>query len=109
RIHTFIATSDIHLKHKLRMSREQVVEKVRDCVAFARTFVDDVEFSCEDATRSDREFMVDVFNAAVESGATTLNIPDTVGYTTPFEYYDLIQYLKENIVRSDEVILSVHC
>lgn len=109
RIHTFIATSDIHLKYKLRMTREQVLEKVKDSVSFARTFVDDVEFSCEDATRSDRAFMVEVFNAAVEAGATTLNIPDTVGYTTPFEYYDLIQYLDENIVKPDNVILSVHC
>jgi 2-isopropylmalate synthase len=109
RIHTFIATSDIHLKHKLRMTREQVLEKVRDSVSYARTFVEDVEFSCEDATRSDREFMVEVFNAAVEAGATTLNIPDTVGYTTPFEYFELITYLKEHITRSDEVILSVHC
>ncbi|HWV23752.1 MAG TPA: 2-isopropylmalate synthase, partial [Thermomicrobiales bacterium] len=67
RIHTFIATSDIHLEHKLRMTREQVVERVRDCVAYAKSFVDDVEFSCEDATRSDREFMVEVFNTAVES------------------------------------------
>ena len=109
RIHTFIATSDIHLKHKLRMTREQVLDRVRDSVSFARSFVEDVEFSCEDATRSDREFMAQVFNVAVEAGATTLNIPDTVGYTTPFEYYELISYLKENIVRSDEVILSVHC
>lgn len=109
RIHTFIATSDIHLKYKLRMTREQVLERVRDSVAFARGFVDDVEFSCEDATRSDREFMVEVFNAAVDAGATTLNIPDTVGYTTPFEYYDLIRYLDERIVKPDNVILSVHC
>jgi len=109
RIHTFIATSDIHLKHKLRMTREQVLERVRDSVAFARSFVEDVEFSCEDATRSDWDFMVQVFNAAVEAGATTLNIPDTVGYTTPVEYTELIEYLKANIHRSDEVILSVHC
>jgi 2-isopropylmalate synthase len=109
RIHTFIATSDIHLKYKLRMTREQVLEKVRDAVSFARTFVEDVEFSCEDATRSDREFMVEVFNVAVEAGATTLNIPDTVGYTTPFEYYDLVQYLDANIEKPDNVVLSVHC
>jgi 2-isopropylmalate synthase len=109
RIHTFIATSDIHLKYKLRMTREQVLEKVRDSVSYARSFVEDVEFSCEDATRSDREFMVQVFNVAVEAGATTLNIPDTVGYTTPFEYYDLIRYLDENVRKPDNVILSVHC
>lgn len=109
RIHTFIATSDIHLEHKLRMTREQVLEKVRDAVSYARSFVEDVEFSCEDATRSDKEFMAEVFNVAVEAGATTLNIPDTVGYTTPFEYFELITYLKEHITRSEEVILSVHC
>jgi 2-isopropylmalate synthase len=109
RIHTFIATSDIHLKHKLRMTREQVLEKVRDSVAYARSFVEDVEFSCEDATRSDWEFMVEVFNAAVEAGATTLNIPDTVGYTTPFEYFELIQYLDRHIVKDGNVTLSVHC
>jgi len=109
RIHTFIATSDIHLKHKLRMTREQVLEKVRDSVTYARSFVEDVEFSCEDATRSDRAFMAEVFSVAVEAGATTLNIPDTVGYTTPFEYFNLITYLKENIRGSENVILSVHC
>lgn len=109
RIHTFIATSDIHLKHKLRMTREQVLERVREAVTLARSFVDDVEFSCEDATRSDRGFLVQVFNTAVECGATTLNIPDTVGYTTPPEFDALIRYLDEHIVRGPEVILSVHC
>lgn len=109
RIHTFIATSDIHLKHKLRMNREQVLERVRDSVAYARSFVEDVEFSCEDATRSDWDFMVEVFTAAVEAGATTLNIPDTVGYTTPFEYHKLITYMKEHIPGSENVIFSVHC
>lgn len=109
RIHTFIATSDIHLKHKLRMSREEVIERVRESVTLAKTYVDDVEFSCEDATRSDRDFMVEVFSVAVECGATTLNIPDTVGYTTPFEYYDLITYMKENIRGVENAILSVHC
>ena len=109
RIHTFIATSDIHLKHKLRMSREEVIERVREAVTLAKTYVDDVEFSCEDATRSDRDFMVEVFSVAVECGATTLNIPDTVGYTTPFEYHELITYLKENIRGAENVILSVHC
>ena len=109
RIHTFIATSDIHLKHKLRMTREEVLQRVRESVTLAKSFVDDVEFSCEDATRSDRDFMVEVFSAAVECGATTLNIPDTVGYTTPFEYYDLINYMKANIRGVENVILSVHC
>lgn len=109
RIHTFIATSDIHLQHKLKMSREEVISRVREAVTLAKSFVDDVEFSCEDATRSDREFMVEVFSVAVECGATTLNIPDTVGYTTPFEYFQLITYLKENIRGVENVVLSVHC
>ncbi len=109
RIHTFIATSDIHLKYKLRMTREQVIERVREAVTLARSYVEDVEFSCEDATRSDREYMAEVFSVAVECGATTLNVPDTVGYTTPFEYYELISYLKENVRGAENVIFSVHC
>lgn len=109
RIHTFIATSDIHLKYKLRMTREQVIERVRESVTLAKSFVDDVEFSCEDATRSDREFMAEVFSVAVECGATTLNIPDTNGYTTPIEYIELISWLKDNIRMGDDVVLSVHC
>ena len=83
RIHTFIATSDIHLQHKLRMSREQVLAEVDRSVRQAKSLVDDVEFSAEDATRSDPDYLVQVFTAAVEAGASTLNVPDTVGYTTP--------------------------
>jgi 2-isopropylmalate synthase len=109
RIHTFIATSDIHLQHKLRMSREQVLERVGEMVAFARSFTSDVEFSAEDATRSDWDYLVEVFSAAVKSGATTLNVPDTVGYTTPLEYAALIEYLNERVVDSDKIIFSVHC
>jgi 2-isopropylmalate synthase len=95
RIHTFIATSDIHLEHKLRMSREQVLEEVRRAVTQARQHCDDVEFSAEDATRSDWDYLVEVFRVAMEAGASTLNVPDTVGYTTPIEYHDLIRYLRE--------------
>lgn len=109
RIHTFIATSDIHMEYKLRMTREQVIERVREAVTLARSFVEDVEFSCEDATRSDRDFMVEVFSTAVECGATTLNVPDTVGYTTPFEYFELITYLRERVRGAENVIFSVHC
>ena len=111
RIHTFIATSDIHLEHKLRMSREQVLEEVDRAVRQARGSVDDVEFSAEDATRSDRDFLVEVFSAAVAAGATTLNVPDTVGYTTPTEYGALIEYLRERVegAERDDVIFSVHC
>src|SRR5919197_5503216 len=86
RIHTFIATSDLHLARKLRMSRTEVLRQVGDAVGYARTLVDDVEFSPEDASRSDREFLCEVLSVAIASGATTLNIPDTVGYATPDEY-----------------------
>ncbi len=109
RIHTFIATSDIHMEHKLRMSRERVLEEVDRAVRQAKGYVDDVEFSAEDATRSDRDFLVEVFQAAVNAGASTLNVPDTVGYTTPAEYGRLISYLREQVEGSDKVIFSVHC
>jgi 2-isopropylmalate synthase len=109
RIHTFIATSDIHLEHKLRMSREQVIEEVGRAVTQARGYADDVEFSAEDATRSDRDYLVQVFSTALEAGATTLNVPDTVGYTTPEEYSSLIQYLREKVPGSDRAVFSVHC
>ncbi|MCR9093406.1 MAG: 2-isopropylmalate synthase [bacterium] len=109
RIHTFIATSDIHLEHKLRMTREQVLTEVERAVRQARDAVDDVEFSAEDATRSNWDFLVEVFSAAVEAGASTLNVPDTVGYTTPKEYGDLIAFLRERVTRGGEVTFSVHC
>jgi 2-isopropylmalate synthase len=109
RIHTFIATSDIHLKHKLRMSREQVIERVADCVTFAKSFVEDVEFSCEDATRTDHDFMVQVVQTAINAGATTINIPDTVGYTTPAEFISRINYLKEHVEGIERAIISIHC
>jgi 2-isopropylmalate synthase len=109
RIHTFIATSDIHLEHKLRMSREQVLEEVRRAVTQARQHCDDVEFSAEDATRSDWDYLVEAFTVALEAGATTLNVPDTVGYTTPVEYHDLIGYLRERVPGSERAIFSLHC
>ena len=109
RIHTFIATSDIHLEHKLRMSREQVLAEVERAVGQARGYVDDVEFSAEDATRSDRDYLVEVFTVALAAGASTLNVPDTVGYTTPNEYAELIAYLIKEIPNSQNVIFSVHC
>ncbi|MBK7947342.1 MAG: 2-isopropylmalate synthase [Deltaproteobacteria bacterium] len=109
RIHTFIATSDIHLKHKLRMSRVQVLAEVDRAVRQARSAIADVEFSAEDATRSDRDFLVEVFGVAVRAGATTLNVPDTVGYTTPGEYADLIRFLRERVEGADRVVFSVHC
>jgi 2-isopropylmalate synthase len=109
RIHVFIATSDIHLEYKLRMSREQVLEEVDRAVRLARTYVDDVEFSAEDATRSDRDYLVQVFDAAVAAGASTLNVPDTVGYTTPKEYGALIEYLNGRVEGAADVLFSVHC
>jgi 2-isopropylmalate synthase len=109
RIHTFIATSDIHLDHKLRMSREQVLAEVDRAVRQARGYCDDVEFSAEDATRSDVDFLVQVFSTAVEAGASTLNVPDTVGYTQPEEYAALIRQLRQRVTGSERVVFSVHC
>jgi 2-isopropylmalate synthase len=109
RIHTFIATSDIHLEHKLRMGREQVLEEVDRAVRQARQYTDDVEFSAEDATRSNWDYLVQVFGVAVRAGATTLNVPDTVGYTTPVEYHELIRYLRAHVPDAERVIFSLHC
>jgi 2-isopropylmalate synthase len=109
RIHIFLATSDIHLKYKLRISRQQCLEQAAEAVRLAKTFCDDVEFSPEDATRSDREFLCDVLAAVVEAGATTLNIPDTVGYTTPAEFGELIQIIRERVCATTDVTISAHC
>ena len=109
RIHTFIATSDIHLEHKLRMTREEVLTEVERAVRQARGHCDDVEFSAEDATRSDWEFLVEVFSVAVANGASTLNVPDTVGYTQPTEYADLIRFLRERVEGAKQAVFSVHC
>ncbi|MCP4900774.1 MAG: 2-isopropylmalate synthase, partial [bacterium] len=109
RIHTFIATSDIHMEHKLRMSREKVVAKVKEMVGYAANLCADVEFSPEDAGRSDPDFLVEVLGVAIVAGATTLNIPDTVGYKTPEEFHDLIAYLRANTKGAENVVFSVHC
>jgi 2-isopropylmalate synthase len=108
RIHTFIATSDLHLQHKLHLSRAQVVERAREMVTLARSLSDDVEFTAEDATRSDPDFLLEVFDAAVEAGATTLNAPDTVGYATPEEYARLIGALASRY-EAHGVVVSTHC
>ena len=108
RIHTFIATSDIHLEYKLRKSRQEVLEIVPEMVAYAKSFVDDVEFSPEDAGRSEPEFLYQVLEKAIAAGATTVNIPDTVGYTTPSEFGALIRGIKENVPNIDRGIISVH-
>src|SRR5438128_2515763 len=110
RIHTFVATSDIHLEYKLRKTRAEVIEMTRQAVRLARSFTDEVEFSAEDATRSDVDYLCDVFNVAVEEGATILNIPDTVGYTLPNEFSNLIRTVHEGVVRDrEDVTISVHC
>ena len=109
RIHTFLATSEIHMQHKLKMTREQVVDRVREMVAYARSLCEDVEFSPEDAGRSDPEFLYEVLGVAIAAGATTLNIPDTVGYTTPEEFGALIAGIMENTPgMSDTITVSVH-
>ncbi len=110
RIHTFLATSAIHMKHKLKMDPEDVVQRVSEMVAYAKTFCEDVEFSPEDAGRSDPEFLYVVLAEAIKSGATTLNIPDTVGYTTPDEFYTLIDGIIKNTPgMHDGITISVHC
>jgi 2-isopropylmalate synthase len=109
RIHTFLATSDIHLKHKLQMTREQAIARVSEMVSYARSLCADVEFSPEDAGRSDPDFLCQVLEVAIRAGATTLNIPDTVGYTTPEEFGTLIAHLIHNTRGGEQVIWSVHC
>ncbi len=109
RIHTFIATSDIHLKYKLKMTREQVIETAVEAVKYAKRFTDNVEFSSEDGTRSNRDFLCKVFEAVINAGATTINLPDTVGYILPDEYYDLIKYVIQHTSNMHKVVLSVHC
>jgi 2-isopropylmalate synthase len=108
RIHTFIATSDIHLEHKLRKTRAEVLAITGEMVAYARSLVDDVEFSCEDAGRSDPEFMHQVIEVAIRAGASTINIPDTVGYATPAEFGALIAGINANVPNIDQAVISVH-
>ena len=109
RIHTFCATSDIHLEHKLKKSRAEVIEMTRAAVSQARSYAEDVEFSAEDATRSDIDYLCEVLDTAVDAGASVLNVPDTVGYTTPPEMARLVQEVCERVVRDRDVIVSVHC
>ncbi|MBQ7151146.1 MAG: 2-isopropylmalate synthase [Synergistaceae bacterium] len=109
RIHVFIATSDLHMQYKLRMTREQVLNAINELVAYAKSKCSDIEFSAEDASRSDREFLVKCFSAAIAAGATTINVPDTVGYSTPQEMSELITYLREHVEGIEGVDISVHC
>ncbi|MUP46916.1 2-isopropylmalate synthase [Gramella sp. BOM4] len=109
RIHTGIGTSDSHIKYKFKSSRPEIIERAGEAVAYAKTFVDDVEFYAEDAGRTDNEFLAKVCSEAVRNGATVLNIPDTTGYCLPEEYGKKIKYLKENVVGIENVIISCHC
>ena len=108
KIHTFIATSDIHMKYKLNKTREEIIDIVKECVSYAKSKCENIEFSLEDATRSDKDFACKVIDTAVEAGASIINIPDTVGYATPFEFVEFINYLRSNS-RLAEVEISVHC
>ena len=109
RIHVFLATSDLHMEKKLRMTRDQVYEQARLSVRFARKHCGDVEFSPEDGSRSDPDFLCRVLEAVIAAGATTVNIPDTVGYTVPEQFGGLIRTLRERIPNSDKAVWSVHC
>ena len=109
RIHTFLATSELHMQHKLRMTRDEVTARVHQMVGYAKLLCEDIEFSPEDAGRSDPEFLYEVLELAIEAGATTLNIPDTVGYTTPDEFGALIAGIRKHVTGAEGVIISVHC
>ena len=109
RIHTFIATSELHMKYKLAMKSDQVLEQAVKSVKLAASYTDNVEFSAEDGSRSDPDFLCKVFEAVIDAGATTVNLPDTVGYAIPEEYGDLIKYVMENTPNIDKAVLSVHC
>ena len=109
RIHTFISTSPLHMKHKLKMEPNDVHQAVIDSVTYARSFTDNVEWSCEDATRSDHDFLCRCIESAIDAGAGTINIPDTVGYTLPMEFSKLISILFERVPNIDKAIVSVHC
>lgn len=109
RIHTFIATSDIHMKYKLKKDPEEIIKIAEEMVAYASSLCPEVEFSAEDATRSNTDFLARIFDAVIEAGATIINIPDTVGYTTPDEYYNFIMDIRKKSKHLDKVQISVHC
>ena len=109
RIHTFISTSPVHMKHKLKMEADDVLDAVSESVSYARQFTDDVEWSAEDATRTETDFLCRTVEAAIKAGATTINIPDTVGYITPIEYAAIFKTLIEKVPGADEVVFSTHC
>lgn len=109
RIHVFLATSDLHIEYKLKSTKEQVLKNAGEMVAYAKTLCDDIEFSAEDAFRSDREFLYKVLESAIEAGATTINTPDTVGYAIPSEFGEFVRGIQQNVKGIDKVVHSVHC
>lgn len=109
RIHTFISTSPLHMEYKLKMSPENVLEAIEKSVSKAKKYTPDVEWSCEDGTRTEKDFLYRAIEIAIKSGATTINVPDTVGYTTPDEYYKIITDIRNNVPNIDQAILSAHC
>lgn len=108
-IHIFLATSPVHMEYKLKMTEEQVLQRAVEAVRYAKTFCSDIEFSAEDASRSNLDFVCRVFEAVINEGATTVNFPDTVGYAMPAEFADMIRYVKNNVSNIDKAVLSVHC
>ncbi len=109
RIHTFIASSDLHLEAKLRMTRAQALDQAAECVRLAKTYAEDVEFSAEDATRSDLEFLIELIRVTLQAGATTINLPDTVGYSTPGEYRQMFETVRARVPGIEQAVLSTHC
>ncbi len=109
RIHTFVSTSELHMKHKLRKEPDQVIAMIADCVGYAASLTDNVEFSCEDASRSDKDFLCRACGTAIAAGATTINIPDTVGYAEPAEFAELVGYVVRNTPGAEKAVFSVHC
>lgn len=109
RIHTFISTSDIHLKYQIKKTKDEVLQYIKDSVSLARKFTDNIEWSAMDATRSNKEFLLKAIEIAIDNGAKTVNVPDTVGYTVPDEYYQLISDIKNKVPNIDKAIISVHC
>ncbi|MDR3962679.1 MAG: 2-isopropylmalate synthase, partial [Veillonella sp.] len=109
RLHVFIATSEIHMKYKLKMTRQEVLDRVESILEFAKGKFDEIEFSGEDAARTDLDFLCEVFGVAIAGGATIINVPDTVGYMNPNEFGDKIRYIKEHTSGIENAIISVHC
>ncbi|HOS41538.1 MAG TPA: 2-isopropylmalate synthase, partial [Spirochaetota bacterium] len=109
RIHTFISSSDIHIEHQLKKSRAQVLEQAVRAVERAKSYTANVEFSPMDATRSDRAYLAEMVGAVIAAGAVTVNIPDTVGYTVPSEFHDIIAYLMKNVKNIEQAVIAVHC